>query len=163
LKRLYEQIPTQQRKSIRIFLSYAREDVETVRHFYERLSRAGFSPWMDTCDLVPGENWSTRIDEAMRTADFIMVFLSVRSVRKRGYIQSEIKKALLFWKEKLEEDIYLIPVKIDNCEIPGSLRDIQWLKFGGGSEREDNRDNYYLAGWEPMFRAIVEGFQRRST
>ena len=99
----------------------------------------------------------------MRTADFIMVFLSVRSVRKRGYIQSEIKKALLFWKEKLEEDIYLIPVKIDNCEIPGSLRDIQWLKFGGGSEREDNRDNYYLAGWEPMFRAIVEGFQRRST
>jgi hypothetical protein len=92
LKAIYGQIPSNIRASIKLFLSYAKEDAETVRHFYNRLKRAGFSPWMDEEDLLPGEQWGDRIDRVMRLADFIVIFLSHRSVRKRGYVQVELSE-----------------------------------------------------------------------
>ena len=33
------------------------------------------------------------------------------SVNQRGFLQSEIRQALEVWKEKLPDDIYLIPVR----------------------------------------------------
>jgi hypothetical protein len=150
LKAIYGQIPSNIRASIKLFLSYAKEDAETVRHFYNRLKRAGFSPWMDEEDLLPGEQWGDRIDRVMRLADFIVIFLSHRSVRKRGYVQVELKRALKRWEEHLQDDIYLIPVQLDNCPVPESLGNFHWLNFGR-----------YYDGWGRMFSAIVEGYRRR--
>jgi hypothetical protein len=111
----------------RAFLNYARENVRDVEELYQELIDAGIQPWMDTKDLLPGQDWELAIKNAIRQADFFVVCLSTQSVNKRGYLQREIKRAQELWDEKLEDDIYLIPARLDNCEVPQSLSKFQWV------------------------------------
>jgi len=111
--------------TVQIFLCYVREDKERLENLYQKLSDAGFKPWMAKKDLVGGERWKSRISQAIRRSDLFLACLSANSVDKRGFVQREIKDALDIWREKLESDIYLIPVRLEDCEVPESLRDFQ--------------------------------------
>jgi hypothetical protein len=124
-------------KPVTLFFSYAREDVERVFELYRELSNQGFRPWMDTQDIVPGENWKRALWRAIRSADFFIFFASHHSVGKRGFVQKELKEALEIWKEKLEDDIYLIPVRLEECTVPTTLSDLQYVDAfaPGGRER----------------------------
>ncbi len=135
--------------TVQIFLSYAREDEEKVENLYQRLSDAGFKPWMDKKDILPGERWKFSIQTAIRRSDFFLACLSAKSVGKRGFLQREIKDALDIWQEKLDDDIYLIPVRLEDCEVPESLREFQWVNVF----EED--------GWTQLVRAIQTGMKRR--
>jgi hypothetical protein len=134
----------------KIFLSYAREDEEQVKKLYQKLSGAGFKPWMDKKDILPGESWKFRIPRAIRESDFFLACLSCNSVNKRGWIQREIKDALDIWQEKLDSDIYLIPARLEDCEIPERLGDFQWV------------DLFEEDGWTRLVKAIQEGMKRRA-
>ena len=133
-----------------VFLSYAREDEETVENLYQKLSDAGFKPWMDKKDILPGENWKSSVQTAIRRSDFFLACLSANSVSKRGFLQKEIKDALDIWQEKLDSDIYLIPVRLEDCEVPDGLRDFQWVN------RFDEN------GWTRLVQAIQVGMERRA-
>lgn len=132
-----------------IFLSYAREDEKKVEEIYKRLSDAGCKPWMDKKDILPGEIWRSRIKEAIRDSDFFLACLSTHSVSKRGFLQREIKDALDTWQEKLSDDIYFIPVRLEACEFPESLGEFQWVSLF-----EDD-------GWIRLLQAIQVGIERQ--
>jgi hypothetical protein len=102
----------------KVFLSYAREDEVEVERLYGRLLEDGLKPWMSGRDILPGEDWERSITKAVRGADFFLVCLTSRSLAKRGFLQKEIKQALEIWKEKLEDDIYLIPLRLELCQVP---------------------------------------------
>jgi tetratricopeptide (TPR) repeat protein len=133
----------------RIFLSYARENQGAIERVYDSLIAAGYAPWMDARDILPGEKWGTAIKTALRESDFFLVFLSSDSVDKRGFLQKEIKEALDIWKEKLEEDIYLIPVRLEPCNSPASLSEFQWV------------DLFKEDGWERLIKALTAEIGRR--
>jgi|GEM_PF-2363917 len=120
---------TAARPKARVFLSYAREDQERVNDLYRRLSDAGYEPWMDVNDLIGGERYERAIQEAIHDADFFLFCCSTRSVKKRGFLRREIRRGLDVLQEKLEEDIYFIPVRLDDCETPEELRAFQWINF----------------------------------
>jgi hypothetical protein len=44
-------------KEPRIFLCHASDDKERVRELYRQLKEAGFRPWLDEEDLLPGQKW----------------------------------------------------------------------------------------------------------
>ena len=115
--------------SVRIFLSYTRKDQEQVEWLHQRLCEAGFRPWMDTKDLLPGQKFEYHIKKAIRQSDFFLACLSNNSVNRRGVIQREIKEALDVLQEKLESDIYLIPVRLEECDVPESLREFHWANL----------------------------------
>jgi tetratricopeptide (TPR) repeat protein len=133
-----------------IFLSYAREDEEKVEKLYQKLSDAGFKPWMDTKDILPGERWVSSIRRAIRRSDFFLACLSANSVNKGVWIQREIRDALAIWQEKLEDDIYLLPVRLEDCEAPESLRGFQWV------------DLFEEDGWTRLLAALKVGLERRA-
>jgi hypothetical protein len=135
---------------VQIFLSYAREDKEKVENLCQKLSDAGFKPWMDAKDILPGEKWSSSIRKAVQRSDFFLACLSKNSVGKRGWIQREIKGALDIWQEKLDSDIYLIPVRLEDCEAPESLSGFQWV------------DLFEEDGWTRLVKAIQVGIERRA-
>ena len=141
--------PEEVRKDTKVFISYAREDIAYAVRLFVRLEEAGFRPWIDEHSLLPGESWGEAIDGAIRSADFFIACLSRDSVAKRGYVQREFRKALDLWTEKLDSDIYLIPVRLDDCEVPVALSRFQWVDFHHG------------AGWPDIMRAITEGLRRR--
>lgn len=133
-----------------IFLCYARQDTAKVESLYQKLSSAGFSPWMDTRNILPGEPWKSCISKAVRRSNFFLACLSANSVDRRGLIQKEIKYALDIWQEQLDSDIYLIPVRLEDCEIPESLRDFQAV------------DLFKEDGWTRLVESIQVGIDRRT-
>lgn len=106
---------------LQVFLSYARDDEESVSHLYDHLAAAGLRPWMDKRDLKPGDEWDDSIRNAIRSSQYFLVILTPRSLDKRGYLQKEIKHALDIQDEKIPGDRYVIPVRLERCEIPSRL------------------------------------------
>lgn len=106
----------------RVFLAYAAEDAERVEQLYDRLERAGLSPWMDRRKLLPGQNWPRAIEGAIETADFFVACFSRQSVRKRGNFQSELRYALDCARLAPVDDVYLIPVRLEECRLPEEIR-----------------------------------------
>jgi Ca-activated chloride channel family protein len=132
-----------------IFLCYARPDQEKVIELYQKLSNAGLNPWMDIKNILPGELWESTIQKAIRASDFFLACLSRNSVNRRGQIQKEISEALNIWNEKLESDIYLIPVRLEECEVPERLRSFQWVDLFMGD------------GFTQLMKALQAGIERR--
>jgi formylglycine-generating enzyme required for sulfatase activity len=110
----------------RIFLCYAREDIKAVKAVYRKLSDAGFNPWMDKKDLLPGQLWQIETPKALKAARFVIIFFSEHSVSKRGYVQREFKLALDTLQEMPEEQLYIIPVRLDDCRVPESFVHIHY-------------------------------------
>jgi hypothetical protein len=108
-------------KEARIFLSYTHKDEKEVMNLYRRLKEAGYNPWIDSEDILGGEDWEKAIEKAIKEAALFIPCLTNNSINHRGVVQFELKFALKIWELKLENDIYLIPVRLEDCPIPGSL------------------------------------------
>jgi predicted phosphodiesterase len=132
-----------------IFISYASPDREKIGGLYRRLSSAGFKPWMDKRDILPGERWKATIEAAIRRSDVFLACLSANSVDRRGVLQREIRVALDIVDELLDTDIYLIPVRLEACRVPENLRDSHWVNL------------FESGGWEKLVEAVREGIERR--
>jgi hypothetical protein len=112
-----------------VFISYAYKDQERVKPFFQELDRQGFTVWMDCFRLKGGQNWDFEIKRAQEKSEFVISFLSNNSVTRRGYVQREMKDAVDKLKEKLIDDIYLIPVLLDDdIEIPAEVKGIQCIR-----------------------------------
>ena len=117
-----------------IFISYAKEDNKKANELYKRLKSKGFNPWIDDHDLLPGYNWDKEIKSAISSSRVFLLVVSSKVLSKRGYIQKEIKTALEYAETFPEGDIYFIPIRIEECEVPESIQKWQWVdlfKYGG--------------------------------
>jgi TIR domain len=132
-----------------LFLSYARADAEKVKPIYDKLRENGFAPWMDTEDILAGERFETKISQAIKKTDFFLAFLSSSSVDRRGVLRTEVRQALAKWNEMLEDDIYLIPIRLEPQEIPEELAGFQAL------------DAFAPNWWDRLLRAIKAGMEKR--
>lgn len=118
-----------QDRRLRVFLCHSSSDKQSVRHLYRRLQADGFLPWLDEVDLIPGQEWQEEIPVAVRASDVVIVCLSRDSVGKEGYLQREIREALYIAEEKPEGTVFIIPVKIEEVEVPNRLRKWQWANL----------------------------------
>lgn len=111
-----------------IFISYASPDRERVLEYFDWLKKNGFNVWMDCRSIKAGQNWDFEIKRGLDKATFILMFISNISYDRRGYIQREIKLALDKLNEKLIDDIYIIPVLLDDdAKVPDQLKGIQYI------------------------------------
>lgn len=111
------------------FLCHGSEDKPVVRELYSKLRMDGVNPWLDETDILPGQDWDMEIRQAVRYCDVILVCLSSSSVNKEGYVQKEIKFALDAADEKPEGAIFIIPVKLNDCDVPIRLKKWQWMEY----------------------------------
>ena len=112
---------------ITIFISYAREDHAVAAQVYQFLSDYGYKPWMDKKDLIAGQTWMDEVRKAIVTSQFFVALMSEKSLGKRGYVQKEIRFALDVLGEIPPGQIYFIPVRLDECEIPDPIRRLHWI------------------------------------
>lgn len=120
-------LPPPQR--LRVFLCYSSEDKPQVRDIYHRLIAKGIGAWLDEESLLPGQDWELEIRKAISRTHVVIVCLSQGSTNKRGYVQKEIKFALDEAGKQLEGDIYIIPVKLEACDLPDRLQRYQTLNI----------------------------------
>jgi hypothetical protein len=119
-----------------LFLSYARSDVQQVEKIYQVLFRQGYKPWMDVHDIAGGEDWIHAINIAIDRSELFVPILSNNSVNRRGMIIKEIQRALEKWRGMLPDDIYIIPIRLDDCPIPELVQHLQVLDWEAGKKKK---------------------------
>jgi hypothetical protein len=124
---------------LRVFIAYATEDIAMAERLFRVLRGREFAPWLDRRKLLPGQNWPRRIEDAIATADFFIACFSSNSVKKRGGFQAEVRYALDCASRLPIDDIFVIPVRLDDCRVPARIqRETQYVDlfpdFEAGAE-----------------------------
>ena len=122
----------QHKRNLKVFLCHASQDKGIVHELYQKFIAEGWiEPWLDAKKLLPGQDWQAEIKSAVETADNVIIFFSKTSINKDGFIQKELRLAKDIALEKAEGSIFLIPLRLDNCEVPRSLQIYQWSNYFG--------------------------------
>ena len=106
----------------RVFIAYGNEDAAYAERLYDDLEARGYRPWMDIRKLLPGQNWPRAIENAIDISAFFIACFSTRSVSKRGGFQVEIRYALDCARRVPLDEIFLVPVRLDDCRVPRSIQ-----------------------------------------
>jgi hypothetical protein len=105
------------------FISYVRENKDSVDRLAEELRAAGVQVWIDRRDIVPGRLWQDAITEAIENGAFFIACLSEEfNKRSETYMHGELHLALDRFMNMPSTRIWLIPVLLNKTEIPRQLR-----------------------------------------
>ncbi|MFL6446284.1 MAG: TIR domain-containing protein [Bryobacteraceae bacterium] len=121
----------------RVFVSYVREDQNTVDRLAKELSAYGIKVWLDKTELKPGYRWKDAIREAISKGDFfIACFSEAYQRRSKSYMNEELTLAIEELRQRPSDRAWFIPVLLSECEVPArgigageTLRDIQWVEL----------------------------------
>ncbi|HSM72730.1 MAG TPA: toll/interleukin-1 receptor domain-containing protein [Anaerolineales bacterium] len=105
-----------------IFLIHAHSDKESVYKLYQRLVGDGLNVWLDIERLKPGQDWQSEIRDALLKCDLVLVCLSRAFDKQQGYRHEELKLALEKANFLPDDEVFIIPVRLEKCEMPASLR-----------------------------------------
>ena len=130
------------KRRLHVFLAHARSDQEDVRGLYHRLSRDGLEAWLDEAKLLPGQDWEYEIRKAVRESDAVVVCLSKGFNKQRGYRQKEVRIALEEADLLPEGQIFIIPARLEECDLPESLR--RWQRV----------DLFEVDGYKKLLQAL---------
>lgn len=114
-------------KKLKVFLCHASGDKPVVEKYYDLLTNDGIDAWLDKKNLIPGQDWQLEIPKAVKNSHIVIVFLSSSSTTKEGYVQKEIRTALDTADEKPDGTIFIIPARLENCEVPERLKKFHWV------------------------------------
>lgn len=118
------------KRKLHVFLCHASQDKPVVRELYQRLLlEPWIDPWLDEEKLLPGQDWNLEIEKAVEASDAVIICLSSVSVAKEGYVQKELRKILTIALEKLEGAVFVIPLRLDPCNLPRQIKDRQALDY----------------------------------
>jgi hypothetical protein len=115
---------TKPKQQKHVFLIYAHSDKKSVHHLYRRIKRDGINAWLDEKELMPGQNWKHEIRQALLRSPIVIVCLSKQFNKSGGYRHEELKIALDKVRSFPDDEIFLIPARLERCDLPESLR--QW-------------------------------------
>ena len=121
--------PKVQLKTLRAFLCHSSGDKPRVRDLCSKLAASGVDPWLDENNLLPGQDWNSEITKAVRKSDVVIVCFSRSSVTKAGYVQKEMRLALDVADEQPEGTMFLIPVRLEECDVPERFRHLHYANL----------------------------------
>jgi TIR domain len=106
------------------FVSYSYRDADSVMPIVEALADQGFKVWMDRMELLPGEDWSSSIANAVRDARVLLWFAG-RHTATSSWMQEELSAMV-----RSGEEAIVIPILVHGAEpeaLPLFLRERQWV------------------------------------
>ena len=107
----------------RVFLSYAREDVDVARKLAGILADAGQAVWWDR-HLHGGANFGNEIDRELKSAQIVMVLWSSASIAS-AWVQDEAAEG--------RDTGRLVPAVIDAVKPPLGFRQLQCIDLSSWS------------------------------
>jgi serine/threonine protein kinase len=119
---------------LRIFLCHVIEDQDRIDQLSKQLAGPNVDIWTFGNKFTPGQRWPGIIQKMIRQADIFIACLSNNFINKLSYAHREIEFALQIAKSRPEEQIYIIPLRLDTCDVPEQLRVWQWVDYFDGSE-----------------------------
>jgi hypothetical protein len=133
----------------KVFISHASEDkARFVARFATRLRENGVDAWLDQWEMKPGDSLVDRIfEQGLKSAQAVIIVLSAASVTK-PWVREELNNSVV---SRINRGLRIIPVVIDQCEIPEALAATLW-------QRVDDLEHY-----DDAFQRILDAIFDRST
>ena len=117
----------------KVFLSYAREDVDTAKPLAECIGRAGHEVWWDR-QIQGGSRFATEIDRELKDAEAVVV-LWTKAALDSAWVQDEAAEG--------RDTGRLVPASLDGSRPPLGFRQfhtVDLTKWNGGGEPENLED-----------------------
>jgi small GTP-binding protein len=113
-------------RGIQCFLSYNSADKTIAIQLGRRLLDKGINVWLDKWEILAGESITSKIEEGIDNATAFIILMSRNSMKSK-WVKEELRIAI---QRRLERpEFSLIPILLEDCDIPGFLRDyvhIDW-------------------------------------
>lgn len=121
--------------SPKVFISHASEDKPRfVTEFSTKLRENGVDAWLDRWEMLPGDSLVDKIfDEGLKEAQAVVVVLSNFSVSK-PWVSEELNASMV---ARISKGTKIIPVVIDDCEVPEALKSTLWERIADPSDFEE--------------------------
>lgn len=102
------------------FISYVREDKDSVDRLQQVLVAAGIRVWRDTEDLWPGQDWKLEIKRAINDGSlaFLACFSDSSNAREVSYQREELILAVEQMRQRTLGRPWLIPIRFSDCDVP---------------------------------------------
>lgn len=109
----------------KIFLSYSRNDIETVDKFVSSLNQAGMEVWIDRENIKVGNSWRKEIVEAIDECDAFVFMMSSYSVAS-----TNVHKEIILSQDS-GKPIYVVMLEVVRlpAEIRYQLAGLQFINF----------------------------------
>jgi len=113
-------------KQHQIFISYAHDDSNAANRLFNDLKEFEkefkLKFWLDKDSLLPGQNWSEVIQNVIKESKYFILLLSKNAIEKNTYVQEELRMALEKAENHQQAEIYIIPIRLDDCQISESIQ-----------------------------------------
>lgn len=117
---------SKKKRPLKAFLCHSKKDKAAVRRLYGKLLKDNVKVWFDEKALLPGRDWTLLIQVAVQDSDVVLICLSRAAIDNKGYIHKEIQLALDIAQLQPEGSIFIVPVRLEDCDIPQRLQRYQW-------------------------------------
>ena len=113
-------------KSAKIFLSHSSKDKDFVRKLANDLKSRQVPIWFDEWELQVGDSLNSRISDGIKESGWLAIVISNNSIKSK-WVEKELNAAL---SEELEKkQVFVLPILIEDCEIPLFLKDKLFADF----------------------------------
>ncbi len=109
-----------------IFISYSHQDSEFASELASQLVKHKARVWIDQWEIHVGDSLIDRIQTAIQGASALLVILSKAFVESE-WCKKELNSGLI--RELEEKRVIVLPVLIENCDIPVFLREKMYADF----------------------------------
>src|SRR5690242_18710152 len=92
------------------FISYVRDNSDTVDHLAKDLRRLGVEVWLDRNNIMPGQRWKIAIRKAIQQgAFFIACYSKELNARPETYMHGELRLAIDRLRQMPNDRMWFIP------------------------------------------------------
>jgi predicted peroxiredoxin len=113
------------------FISHSTTDKPFVRRLAADLVSNGVKVWLDEQQLLVGDSIPEKIAQGLAESDFFLLVVSKSSVES-PWVKKELNNALVHEIERRK--VTVLPIKLDEAEVPDSIRDKLYANFTGSYE-----------------------------
>jgi hypothetical protein len=110
------------------FLSYASDDEERVLVVNKALEGLGLHVWRDKEQIPLGDSFIEKIEAGLSQSGCVVLFVSQKALGSK-WVQRE-------WNIALTLNMRIIPVRLDDSELPLMLRPLEYIDFPDSSQLE---------------------------
>jgi hypothetical protein len=135
-----------------VFLSYSSDDKDFVRRIHSRLTECGYKVWIDRENILGGDSIVGDIEEAVSKVKAFIPVLSPAALSSTWVVQEYRTCKTLYLNG---ENIKIVPILFESCEVPPFLKDIRYIDF------RDKSESAFRASFEELVKALGRVRKRR--
>lgn len=113
------------------FLSHSSKDKGFVRRLAADLVANGVKVWIDEQRILVGDSIPEKIAQGLAESDFFLIVVSRNSIES-PWVKKELNNALV--QEIERRKVAVLPIKLDDATMPGSIQDKHYADFRGSYE-----------------------------